>query len=254
MKGMEEDDSEEEQRNSRKTRRALPYEVLAEVPNKIRGIREAGNHSPKQIALLVLYEFLLRWWLALPWRQRNIRECRIGANPNIFKGEVPSSAGIRKPDWVERALERNPHEQFWQMRFSKQETKTGNDFTAIVPLGLVPLLELYVTQYRPVLVRGIDPGTLFVNFRGKPFTDKRLTMLLESLTFHYAGRAINPHLLRDIFAYKWLDEHPEDYLTLSKILWHRDIKTTLHIYGRNFNESNGVSSVDDWLRLRKSKK
>jgi integrase len=50
--------------------------------------------------------------------------------------------------------------------------------------------------------------------------------------------------------YRWLDDHPEDYLTLSKILWHSDVRTTLRIYGRNFDESNGAAKVDEWLKKK----
>ena len=57
------------------------------------------------------------------------------------------------------------------------------------------------------------------------------------MTAHYAGRRATPHLFRDIFAVKYLEERPEDYLTLSKILWHRNIQNTLRIYGARFDES-----------------
>src|SRR5579859_7910492 len=67
----------------------------------------------------------------------------------------------------------------------------------------------------------------------------------------YTGRRVNPHLLRDIFAVKWLEDHPEDYLTLSKILWHRNIQTTLQIYGAGFDESHGARRVDDWREQRR---
>lgn len=56
---------------------------------------------------------------------------------------------------------------------------------------------------------------------------------------------MTPHLFRDAFAYAYLESHPEDYLTLSKILWHRSIKYTLSVYGRNFDESN--VSTSGWV-------
>jgi integrase len=60
------------------------------------------------------------------------------------------------------------------------------------------------------------------------------------------------HLFRDIFAVKWLEQNPEDYLTLSKLLWHRNIRTTLRIYGRNFDESYGVRRAEEWLEKRRA--
>jgi integrase len=58
---------------------------------------------------------------------------------------------------------------------------------------------------------------------------------------------MSPHVFRDAFAYEWLVNHPDDYLTLSKLLWHTNIQTTLRIYGAQFNESNGVCRLDEWL-------
>jgi hypothetical protein len=37
---------------------------------------------------------------------------------------------------------------------------------------------------------------------------------------------------------------------LSKLLWHRNINTTLKEYGSRFNESNGVAAMEAWLEQR----
>jgi hypothetical protein len=74
-----------------------------------------------------------------------------------------------------------------------------------------------------------------------------VTELFSALTLRYKGRRVTPHIFRDIFAFRWLESHPEDYLTVSKALWHRDINTTLRIYGSRFDESHGVMRVEEWL-------
>ena len=66
----------------------------------------------------------------------------------------------------------------------------------------------------------------------------------------YVDRSLNPHIYRDIFAYHWLDQHPHDYLTLSKILWHRNIKETIDTYGSEFDESHAVVRVEEWLNSK----
>ena len=63
---------------------------------------------------------------------------------------------------------------------------------------------------------------------------------------------MTPHLFRDIFAYAWLKEHPQDYLTLSKILWHKNINITIDTYGGRFNESSGVCATEAWLEEREA--
>lgn len=101
-----------------------------------------------------------------------------------------------------------------------------------------------------MLLNVTDPQTLFLNGVGRPISSEGMWMIVGNITRRYTGLQVNPHLFRDIFAVRWLEEHPEDYLTLSKILWHRNIQTTLRIYGRNFDESHGVRRVEDWLESR----
>ena len=74
--------------------------------------------------------------------------------------------------------------------------------------------------------------------------------LVTELAFEHTGVPVNPHIYRDIVAFEWLDKHSEDYLTVSKVLWHRNINTTLRIYGSRFDESTGVARMDDWRSSR----
>jgi hypothetical protein len=47
----------------------------------------------------------------------------------------------------------------------------------------------------------------------------------------------------------YLGKATEDYLTLSKILWHTNINTTIRIYGRRFNESAALCRMEKVLGL-----
>jgi integrase len=157
---------------------------------------------------------------------------------------------MAKPRWIEERLRVNPDEKFWQFHFREDETKTGYPVRAFLPRQLIPLLEEYLDHHRAQLVRNTDPLTLFLNWDGQSFKPKQMTGRVSGLTLHHAKRRVTPHLFRDIFAYRWLDDHPDDYLTLSKILWHRNIQTTIGIYGRNFDESNGTKKIEEWLDQR----
>ena len=77
-----------------------------------------------------------------------------------------------------------------------------------------------------------------------------MTSMVSSLTMRYCGKRVTPHPFRDIVAFAWLKAHPEDYLNLSKMLWHRRIQTTIGIYGGRFNESSGVCAMEAWLTER----
>lgn len=205
----------------------------------------------RDVAILVRDELLIKWLLVLPWRQRNIRECRIlGDNPNLFKAAIPPWVHIATPPWVDDQLRANPSSTFWQFYFRDEETKIGRSVRGVIPRALIAILEEYLESYRPQLIQGPDPGTVLLNQRGHRLGPGQMVSLVSDLTLRYAKRRVTPHLFRDIFAYEWLEDHPADYLTLSKILWHTNINTTLRIYGRNFDESNGAASVDRWLEER----
>jgi len=140
--------------------------------------------------------------------------------------------------------------------FRTLETKTGHLIHGILPRQIAVPLEEYLKNFRPILVSGADPGTVFLTENGQPFTRPVLGYHVQNATFRYFGRRVNPHLFRDIFAVKFLEEHPENYLTLSKILWHRNVNTTIRLYGRNYDESHGARAAEDWLdqRSRKNQK
>ncbi len=239
-------DSESERRE-RKLNKYLPYEVIRDIPAMIRERREelGVQLSERQLAFLVHDELLVLWLVTFLWRQRNIRECRIGEN--LYKAPIPPLVNMAIPEWARESIKSNPRAEFWQFRFCEQGTKTGNEVRSILPHRLVPLLEEYLERHRPAILRGFDPGNLFLNRNGGPLTVAEVSSLISNLTLRYAGRRVTPHLFRDIFAYWWLEHHPEDYLTVSKMLWHKDINTTLRIYGSRFDESHGLRRVEELL-------
>jgi integrase len=238
-----------------KAQKWVDYDELSKIPDRIlEDARRTGDLRQK--ALLVRGALMLQWLLILPWRQRNVRQCRLASSMlggNLFKERISPMATVAKPKWVEEALRTNPDQEFWQFRFGSDETKNGDQVHAILPKQLIGLLEQYLEVHRPLLVNGVDPGTLFLNNGGRSYSEVTIEVTIGRLTAHYAGRRVTPHLFRDIFAVKYLEECPEDYLTLSKILWHRDIQTTLRIYGARFDESHGVRRVEQWLDDRETR-
>ncbi|HWR14145.1 MAG TPA: hypothetical protein VN577_04925 [Terriglobales bacterium] len=243
---------EKDGRKERRAARLVPYDVLAGVPKQIRQLRDRGCSDARQLSWLCHDELLIALLVTLAWRQRNIRECRIGdpETSNIFYASLPPLVHLAKATWVEEALAQNPHQPFWQFHFREAETKTGHEVRGILPLNLVHILEEYLRDHRPNLIGSIDPGTLFLNRRGGALDLAKTTNLVAQRFYQFTGHRVTPHLVRDILAYAWLDQHSEDYLTVSKVLWHQDINTTLRIYGRDFDESNGVCRIDEWLLSR----
>jgi site-specific recombinase XerD len=240
---------------SRKALKYLDYSEMEKIPAKIRATRgHAAKQNPALVARAVRDELLMKWLVILPWRQRNIRECRIdGPNPNLFKEKIPPFSYIDKPEWALQEETKKPDAEFWQFRFSKDETKTGISIRALVPRPLIPLLEEYIAEARPLLVKGKTPDSLFVTSDGDPMGGRYVTLLVSDLSLRHGGRRVTPHLFRDIVAFAWLKAHREDYLTLSKMLWHKSILTTIDYYGSRFNESSASIAMESWVEEREAK-
>jgi integrase len=192
---------------------------------------------------------MIEWLTTLPWRQRNIRECRLGTpeTSNLFFAPLPEQIHIARPKWVDEALNDNPNQSFWQFHFRPDETKIGRTVRGVLPRRLINPLVEFLRDHRPRLLGAVDPGTLFVNRDGAALDYQIVTYHVSEIVLKYGGRRMTPHLFRDAFAYAWLDAFPEDYLSLSKCLWHTTVRYTLSVYGRNFDESNGVRRTDEWL-------
>ena len=242
----EDDDSISQEKKARKS---VPFEDLRRIPAEIRGTRMKLSKDDPKTSRLFHDEFMISMLTTLAWRQRNLRECRLGEPEaaNLFFAPLPPFIHIAKPKWVIEALAKNANQAFWQIFFREDETKMGQKVRGILPRRLIPLLEEYLAVHRPRLIHQKDPGTLFLNEDGCAIDYQLMTYHISELVLKHCGRRMTPHLFRDAFAYAYLDVHPEDFLTLSKILWHRSIKYTLGVYGRNFDESNGVRRVDEWL-------
>jgi hypothetical protein len=240
----------------RKAEKYLPFSTVQEIPTRIRATRSvAAKRGRKQLALVARNELLLLWVTVLPWRQRNIRECRIGGpTPNLYKGPVPAITDIDMPGWAAREQQNNPAAEFWQFHFSEEETKTGVTVDALLPRQLIKPLEEYMSEFRNNLIRNDDPGTLFLNENGKPMSLNQVTNVISTQSVKHGGTRITPHLYRDIVAYAWLKDHPKDFLTLSKLFWHSSPNEVIRTYGGRFNESSGVCSMEAWLDEREAKR
>jgi len=240
----------------RKAAKWVEYEVLEELPARIRACAEAvRGHPGRQFAEMRRDALLFTWLLVLPWRSRNLCECRVGDEAqggNLFKCEVTPFSIVAKPDWVKQTLRVNPHEKFWMFYFREHETKSGHEVRSLLPEPLIAPLEEYLRDYRPTLLRGNHEACppLFPNRCGQRLSVTSLHKIVAGYTLRYTGKCLNPLLVRDIVAFTWLDHHPDDYLTICRLLWHQDVLSTLRVYGRHFEESQAVCRMEAWLKSR----
>jgi len=243
------------ERKKRKTSKFVSYEELEKIPDliheKLESCQRKRHKDPLKEALLFQDELIFRWYLYFPWRQRNLRECKVsGSSPNLYKAPLAAYSCIDKPQWIVDAESQDRAASFWQISFSPDGTKTHIPIDLFVPRSLVPYLEKFLEEYRPLLVHGNDPGNLFLTAFGKPLRTDKVGKIVGQWTTLFASNRTTPHLIRDAVAYRWLKEHPQDYLTLSKILWHKNVQTTINHYGARFNESSGICAMETWRDQR----
>jgi integrase len=241
----------------RKSKKWIDSEVLAEIPAKIRAAAERDHCSGHKLAIMRRDELLMTVMAIIPWRQRNLREAKLGTSAdgaNIFKESLHPLSTCAKPEWAVAALRANPEEKLWQARFDASETKAHNEIEMILPQDIGALLDEYVQVHRQQLVRGADPGTLFLNSQGRAMTQSRMTKMIGELTLRYAGRRVTPHVLRDIVTVGFLKDRPEQYETAAKILWHSTPAMIRKRYGKNFDESFGAVAAEQWFVNRRKKK
>lgn len=114
----------------------------------------------------------------------------------------------------------NAFSEKWSFRFRAEEVPRRRPVSGPMPDILLPTLSLYMRS-RPKLIKGNDPGTLFLNRNGGELSSLRLLLLVSDITERYVGKRISPAAFRTIFSYYWLSrKHRTDrYVTLASILW-----------------------------------
>lgn len=208
-------------------------------------------NSLRNHAVRVLQSLLLQLLVRRPMRQRNLREMRYAPN-------APANG---------QNLYLDGHGG-WQMRFCGQELKVAlrqgkeNILEYDFPRSLRPLLDEWLTIWRPLLIRlqapqhrgaersqalgqGQGQEYVFLNGGGLPLTLENITRYIKRATYCYTRRAVNPHLIRSIFATEYIRDTRN--VALAAYLLGDDIATVMKHYYDIFQNKALVPEVDDWL-------
>ena len=143
-----------------------------------------GLHYAKRAGL----SLMLQLWTRIPYRQRNMREMRLGDNLHkdaqghwriTFRGE--------------------------QLKIASKRGKT-NAFDLPFPSQLVPVLEDYLTTWRPILLAEAhrSESHVFLNQNGTPYRLDALTATTSHIVYGYTGKHWHPHIIRTVWATEWL--------------------------------------------------
>lgn len=255
-------------RRKRIAGKTLPYSELKQIPDKIlaerRAIEEFLTSEPSlsereqerlksTISQMAMREFLVRWILVLPWRARNLCECRIeGSCRNLYKGRVGRYSALAGVPSVRKQIEQDPRRQFWQYKFNKEECKGNAAIHRLLPKELIDPLETYLEKVRGTSVS----ETLFVDVEGKQLSTLALYCIFCELTLQHAKKRLSPKVFRDVYAFEYLRTQ-KGYSVLRRLsflLWHRHTITTRRYYATQYNFSALTECVESYLARRRPKR
>ncbi len=125
--------------------------------------------------------------------------------------------------------------------FEGAETKTKLPIETTWPEELIPNLDRYLEQVRPILMAAkvsVDPARpprpagaiLWVGQGGTPLTPGGLTKALQRHTTRRFGHYVNAHLFRDCLATTVANEDPDHVHIAQHMLHHTKLATTERSY------------------------
>jgi len=212
-----------------------------------RGPQKQYGHSFGYLAYRVAKSLMIRLLVRIPLRQRNLREMKF--NP------INQTAGLNLFKEGDK----------WYIRFSGDQLKISHvkgevhciryDF----PEVLVPLLEEWITRWRPILIAsqassaksGEDGSSaqefLFVDTKGQPLDEDKVWHAFTSTTYKFTGVALYPHLIRTIWATEYI-KSTKNYIDAAYMLGDT-VETVLAKYAKLLDEDCG-RRANDWITKR----
>ena len=179
-------------------------ELKRDARRKLRRGKEDGYKEYPGYAYRVLQSILIRLTIRLPLRQRNLREM------------------LWNPATPEQGRNLCKRDGKWYIRFVAGELKISHVKGEVhrveheFPDDIVDLLEEWLSQWRPVLISSqkgdrvgserVESGQefVFLNSVGIPLTTPQVTSAFESATYRFTGIAMNPHMVRTIWATEYI--------------------------------------------------
>ena len=118
----------------------------------------------------------------------------------------------------------------WSIAISGAESKNSVPIEALLPVESGRLLDIYIADYRPLLVVGRSDWLFPGREAGRPKSRDMLRLQLIAGVAAYCDLVIHPHLFRHIGAKSYLEGHPGAYGVVQLALQHKSMGTTVQNY------------------------
>jgi integrase len=148
---------------------------------------------------------------------------------------ILSFAPVRLANLVSIELGKNlikpggPESPFWLV-FPHYDVKNRVNLEFAFDERLTRLIDEYIHEFRPTLVRGSNAAWLFPGVAGEPKTANMFSTQIKERIQKATGVQMTVHQFRHACAAIYLKHHPGDYETVKRLLGHRNIQTTINFY------------------------
>jgi integrase len=182
-------------------------EVVA-LPNILmQQARLAKDHAPIKAGVSAQLAVAVGMLTFAPIRLGNLGSIEL--DRNLIK-----PGGLRTPYWLV---------------FPHYDVKNRVDLNFQFDQPLTDLIDEYIEEFRPALLRGTNGSRLFPGEGGRPKTFLLRRQITERIQ-KAVGIWITPHQFRHAAAAIYLKHRPGDYETVRRLLGHRNIQTTIRFY------------------------
>ena len=178
----------------------LPFAMIAEARRGAEGSVRAAVTA--QFAVAIAIETVV------PVRIKNLSEIRLGIN-------------LAKPE--------GPDSQYW-LYFPNYDVKNRIKLEYPLEEHVSKLIDEYVRNFRPALLRGCNEDWLFPGMRGAAKGKITLSGQITKRVLKLTGLPITAHQFRHAAAAIILQRHPGNYELVRLILGHRSVQTTMRCY------------------------
>jgi integrase len=199
-------------KNLQLIRQVLTEGIWSEVvslPNVLmQQARAAKDHAPTKAAITAQLAVAIAILSFAPIRLRNLIGIELGEN-------LIKPGGLHSPYWLV---------------FEHYDVKNRVDLNFRFDQPLTDLIDEYIHDFRPAVLRGANSSWLFPGEGGQPKTANTFGIQITERIQKAVGLRITPHQFRHAAAAIYLKRHPGDYETVRRVLGHRNIQTTIAFY------------------------
>jgi integrase len=200
------------EKNLKLVRLVLTEGIWSEVislPNMLmHQARHAKDHAPVKAALTAQLAIAVAILTFAPVRLSNLVAIDLGEN-------LIKPGGLNSPHWLV---------------FPHYDVKNRVDLNFKFDEALTQLIDEYVNEFRPVLLRRSNASWLFPGVAGEHKTANMFSTQITERIEKATGVRITVHQFRHAAAAFYLQHHPGDYETVRRFLGHRNIQTTINFY------------------------